>query len=152
MIRNTPYGKRIQSKIQRETSDHMSRGAYHHQALVPGGGGHFYNMPPPPHQFLQHPGHGHHMSMGQGSDFSRSPYLGGYGNQPPPHHLQMHQQQQLQQQHQQQQHHLGPQQPQHYQQHRQNESIGGAGGNNGFAPFPMGGGQPMPDYQSNGFY
>ncbi|GAA5969605.1 hypothetical protein JCM11641_008174 [Rhodosporidiobolus odoratus] len=58
MIRNTPYGKRIQSKIQRETNDHMRHsGGYHggggggHQHFVPGG--HFYGHPGsmhgPPH-------------------------------------------------------------------------------------------------------
>lgn len=86
MIRNTPYGKRIQSKIQRETSGHMRGNGGYHPQLVPGG--HFYgmgSMHPPPHQFLQqHPGH----HMGQMGDYNnaRSPYLGGYGQQGPPHH------------------------------------------------------------------
>ncbi|BGP18489.1 hypothetical protein JCM10213_001195 [Rhodosporidiobolus nylandii] len=65
MIRNTPYGKRIQSKIQRETSDHMRHGGgYHgHQHFVPGG--HFYGVPAqmhgPPHApyFGNHPGMHH---------------------------------------------------------------------------------------------
>lgn len=82
MIRNTPYGKRIQSKIQRETSDHMSRTAYH-PALIPGGyNGHFMNS----QQFLQHPGqmgmNPMGMSMNQmGGDFGRngSPYMNGNG-------------------------------------------------------------------------
>ncbi|GAA6007253.1 uncharacterized protein JCM10292_003957 [Rhodotorula paludigena] len=53
MIRNTPYGKRIQSKIQRETNDHMRHGGgYHHHQhhFVPAGA--FYGQPmhgPPPH-------------------------------------------------------------------------------------------------------
>lgn len=108
MIRNTPYGKRIQSKIQRETNDHMSRSAYHHPGLVPGG--HFYGLPsihgPPPHQYIQHPGH-HMQPMGDYGNPRGSPYLGGYQSHqgpPPPHHAhhpqngqigQMHQQQQF---------------------------------------------------------
>ncbi|KAL8278430.1 hypothetical protein RQP46_009120 [Phenoliferia psychrophenolica] len=83
MIRNTPYGKRIQSKIQRETSDHMRGNGGYHPQLVPAG--HFYGMGsihPPPHQFLQqHPGH--HMNQMGDYNNARSPY-GGYGNQGPP--------------------------------------------------------------------
>lgn len=87
MIRNTPYGKRIQSKIQRETSDHMSRSAYH-PALVPGGyNGHFINPMNAPHQFM-HPGQ--HMMGQMGGDFGRQQQgFGGHhmGGQ----HLQHHQ-------------------------------------------------------------
>lgn len=125
MIRNTPYGKRIQSKIQRETSDHMSRSGYH-PALVPGG--HFYNlqsMPPP--QFMQQ----HHMGqMGGGGEYgARSPYMGGYQGQGQPMHHQQQQQHQQQLQH---------------QQHHQNGSM------SQFAPFP--GSMGVQDYQgmSNG--
>lgn len=78
MIRNTPYGKRIQSKIQRETSDHMRHGGggfHHHQHFVPAGAGfygvgpamhhgppphalnaHYMGAPPPPHMAGMHPG------------------------------------------------------------------------------------------------
>ncbi|GAA5859486.1 hypothetical protein JCM8547_006845 [Rhodosporidiobolus lusitaniae] len=56
MIRNTPYGKRIQSKIQRETND--GRG-HHHGGY--GHGGHFvqpqfFGMPPPQAFYGGHPG------------------------------------------------------------------------------------------------
>ncbi|GAA6031615.1 hypothetical protein JCM8097_006550 [Rhodosporidiobolus ruineniae] len=59
MIRNTPYGKRIQSKIQRETNDHMRHGGggYGHGGhgghFVPNGA-HFYGVP----QAFQGPPHG----------------------------------------------------------------------------------------------
>lgn len=124
MIRNTPYGKRIQSKIQRETNDHMSRSAYHHPALVPGG--HFYGLPsihgPPPHQFIGHPGAHHMQPMGDYGNPRGSPYLGGYPQQhqgpPPPHHA----------------HHPG---------HPQNGQLGQMHQQQQFAPFPgMGMGAP----------
>lgn len=96
MIRNTPYGKRIQSKIQRETHDHHRGGGYHggynHPAVVHGG--HFYGMPPmhggpPPHQFMGHPGH--HVPMGDFGHGRGSPFLGygpGPGGPGPQHHMQ----------------------------------------------------------------
>lgn len=62
MIRNTPYGKRIQSKIQRDTNDHHGGGGGHHggrhhhhhaphQFNGGGGGGRWHHggPPPPPH-------------------------------------------------------------------------------------------------------
>lgn len=129
MIRNTPYGKRIQSKIQRETSDHMRGNGGYHPQLVPGG--HFYGMAsmhPPPHQFLQHPAH-HMNQMGGGDYNARSPYLGGYQSQGPP-PLAHHQQQQ---------HH-----------HHPNGANPGQGQLQ-FAPFPQGiPSMGIQDYQSNG--
>ncbi|GAA5912727.1 hypothetical protein JCM6882_005773 [Rhodosporidiobolus microsporus] len=87
MIRNTPYGKRIQSKIQRETNDHMRHngGGYHgHQHFVPGG--HFYGVPSmhgPPHApFYGQPGMHHPPPPHFQDAYARggSPYghLGGY--------------------------------------------------------------------------
>ncbi|GAA5856818.1 hypothetical protein JCM9279_002029, partial [Rhodotorula babjevae] len=76
MIRNTPYGKRIQSKIQRETSDHMRHGGgggyHHHQHFVPAGG--FYGVGPPMHHGAPPP---HALN---------AHYMGG----PPPHMAGMH--------------------------------------------------------------
>ncbi|GAA6014967.1 hypothetical protein JCM10207_008688 [Rhodosporidiobolus poonsookiae] len=94
MIRNTPYGKRIQSKIQRETSDHMRHGGggggYHggHQHFVQP----FYGVPSmhgPPHApfYGAHPAAMHHPPpphFGVQGDYARggSPYqlahLAGY--------------------------------------------------------------------------
>ncbi|GAA5823058.1 hypothetical protein JCM11251_007469 [Rhodosporidiobolus azoricus] len=87
MIRNTPYGKRIQSKIQRETNDHMRHngGGYHgHQHFVPNG--HFYGVPSmhgPPHApFYGQPGMHHPPPPHFQEAYARggSPYghLGGY--------------------------------------------------------------------------
>ncbi|GAA5868617.1 hypothetical protein JCM1840_005513 [Sporobolomyces johnsonii] len=127
MIRNTPYGKRIQSKIQRETNDHMRHGGYHAH-YVPAGG-HFYGMPSihgPPHhaQYIGHHPGMHHApppphAMGdyaaRGSPYLGMGALGGYPAPPPPHAG-------------------GPAAaygaPPH---HHQNGSQGGA-----FAPFPQG--------------
>ncbi|GAA6061092.1 hypothetical protein JCM10212_006293 [Sporobolomyces blumeae] len=124
MIRNTPYGKRIQSKIQRETNDHMRHGGYHGHYIP--AGGHFYGMPPSmhaPHQYIApHPGmhHGPPPPHGMGEYGGRgSPYvgigaIGGYPAPPP--------------------HAGGPSPaygaPPHH--HQQNGSQAGAG----FAPFP----------------
>ncbi|GEM10551.1 pumilio RNA binding protein [Rhodotorula toruloides] len=89
MIRNTPYGKRIQSKIQRETNEHMGhRGGYnhhpgqHHQAFIPAGA--FYGVPafngPPPH-YPPHLAHGMHAPPPHSfGEYARagSPYYAGY--------------------------------------------------------------------------
>ncbi|GAA5912750.1 uncharacterized protein JCM6883_006222 [Sporobolomyces salmoneus] len=95
MIRNTPYGKRIQSKIQRETHDgmrHGGGGGYHGHYGMPAGG-HFYGMGPPIHhappQYMSpHPGmHGGPPPMGGEYGGRASPYVGmnGYPAPPPPH-------------------------------------------------------------------
>ncbi|KAM0754176.1 ARM repeat-containing protein [Meredithblackwellia eburnea MCA 4105] len=123
MIRNTPYGKRIQSKIQRETHDHHMRGGYHHH-MVPNG--HYYgmnSMHPPPH-YMGHPGH--HMGGPQmGGEFgSRGPYMGGYGNQ-------------------------GPPPPPPHMQHHQNPNMPGSGPHQ-FAPFPMQSMGGLGEYPVNG--
>lgn len=130
MIRNTPYGKRIQSKIQRETNDHMRHSGYHGH-YVPAGG-HFYGMPPTMHapQYISpHPGmhHAPPPPHGMGGEYGGrgSPYvgmnsIGGYPAPPP---------------------HGGPSPaygaPPH---HHQNGSQNGGG----FTPFPGQG--PMGDY------
>ncbi|BGP02159.1 hypothetical protein NBRC10513v2_005805 [Rhodotorula toruloides] len=94
MIRNTPYGKRIQSKIQRETNEHMGhRGGYHHhghghhQAFIPAGG--YYGVPtfngPPPH-YPPHLAHGMHAPPPHAfGEYARagSPYLGQFAGYPP---------------------------------------------------------------------
>ncbi|GAA5992489.1 hypothetical protein JCM5350_003493 [Sporobolomyces pararoseus] len=95
MIRNTPYGKRIQSKIQRETHDGMRHGGggggYHSHYGMPAGG-HFYGMPPmhhgPPQYMSPHPGYqGGPPPMGGEYGGRASPYVGmnGYPAPPPPH-------------------------------------------------------------------
>ncbi|GAA5961456.1 hypothetical protein JCM3765_003587 [Sporobolomyces pararoseus] len=96
MIRNTPYGKRIQSKIQRETHDGMRHagggGGYHSHYGMPAGG-HFYGMPPmhhgPPQYMSPHPGayQGGPPPMGGEYGGRASPYVGmnGYPAPPPPH-------------------------------------------------------------------
>ncbi|GAA6020579.1 hypothetical protein JCM8202_006309 [Rhodotorula sphaerocarpa] len=93
-IRNTPYGKRIQSKIQRETSDHMHRGGYHHHPHHPHfmAAGGYYGMPafngPPPH-YPPHMGPGMPAMQGPpphfAGDYARagSPFMGQYGGFPP---------------------------------------------------------------------
>lgn len=96
MIRNTPYGKRIQSKIQRETHDGMRHGGggggYHGHYGMPAGG-HFYGMPPmhhaPPPQYMSpHPG-AYQGGPPMGGEYGgrASPYVGmnGYPAPPPPH-------------------------------------------------------------------
>ncbi|GAA6057883.1 hypothetical protein JCM3770_001815 [Rhodotorula araucariae] len=79
MIRNTPYGKRIQSKIQRETNDHMRHGGggfHHHQHFVPAGG--FYGVGPAMHHGPPHP---HAIN----AHYMGAPHLAGMHGPPPPH-------------------------------------------------------------------
>ncbi|KAH8923869.1 ARM repeat-containing protein [Atractiella rhizophila] len=84
-IRNTPYGKRIQSKIARESNDHMNRGGGFHHGLM---GGNQFGMPTmglgglspaPIHQFVP----SHHLSNSI-DGYSRSPYVlaGGHQHNP----------------------------------------------------------------------
>lgn len=56
MIRNTPYGKRIQSKIQRESMDPLRGSQGYHPAMVAGG----YFMAPP-HMSAHPQSHHHHV-------------------------------------------------------------------------------------------
>ncbi|GAA5820250.1 hypothetical protein JCM11491_000151 [Sporobolomyces phaffii] len=128
MIRNTPYGKRIQSKIQRETHDGMRHGGggYHGGHYGMPAGGHYYGMGPPMHhapppQFMSpHPGM-HHGGPPMGGDYGgrASPYVGmnGYPAPPPGPHG-------------------GPSPaygaPPHH--HQGQNGAGGAGG--AFTPFP----------------
>ncbi|KAK4047891.1 hypothetical protein OIO90_006052 [Microbotryomycetes sp. JL221] len=83
MIRNTPYGKRIQSKVARE-DHHHHRGHHHGHHPMHGG---YYGMIPP--QFM------HNMHMGppppMGEYGPPRGYMGGYPGPhqgPPPHHHQ----------------------------------------------------------------
>ncbi|BGP64704.1 hypothetical protein NBRC10512v2_006069 [Rhodotorula toruloides] len=93
MIRNTPYGKRIQSKIQRETNEHMGHrggfhGHHHHgPQFIPAGG--YYGVPtfngPPPH-YPPHLAHGMHAPPPHAfGEYARagSPYLGQFAGYPP---------------------------------------------------------------------
>ncbi|GAA5993104.1 hypothetical protein JCM10908_003107 [Rhodotorula pacifica] len=137
-IRNTPYGKRIQSKIQRETNDHMHRGGYHHHAHHPHfmAAGGYYGMPtfngPPPH-YPPHMGPGMHGMQGPpphfGGDYARagSPFMGQYGGFPPqgmpPQMLAA----------------MGPGAPGAA---GPNGGLGAAGQQGGFAPFPGAAGGP----------
>lgn len=98
MIRNTPYGKRIQSKIQRETAEprgaynggllpNNMNGMYNPQQMNNGGGmmmnnGQHYFNNGAPQQFMQMPPQ---QQQFQANDFGRgSPYLNGGGFQPGP--------------------------------------------------------------------
>lgn len=135
MIRNTPYGKRIQSKIQREGfhDGYGGRGGFHpgmYGGMGPGGG--FYGMPHhnygPPHHHggpgmgPHHGHHPHHPSHHGGPQHHHyagppgpngEPYMGrGAGPYGPHHH--------------------GP--PHHYPQHMPPPHMAGPGGNPPYSP------------------
>ncbi|POY71655.1 hypothetical protein BMF94_5350 [Rhodotorula taiwanensis] len=136
-IRNTPYGKRIQSKIQRETNDHMHRGGYHHHPHPHFMAGGYYGMPayngPPPHYPPHMAGPGMHGMQGPpphfGGDYARagSPFMGQYGGFPPqgmPPQM------------------MSPMGPGAPGAAGPNGALGGAGQQGGFAPFPGAAGGP----------
>lgn len=122
MIRNTPYGKRIQSKVARE-DHHHHRGHHHggHHMMHQGG---YYGMMPPQYMHMGPPPPP--MDYGRGS-----PFMGGYPQQgppPPPHH------------------HHGPPPPPHHQGFAPFPQGGPFSGNDYYqgAPPPPGAGGPPP--------
>ncbi|KAM0790804.1 hypothetical protein ACM66B_004650 [Microbotryomycetes sp. NB124-2] len=77
MIRNTPYGKRIQSKVARE-DHHHHRGHHHPHHMMHGG---YYGMMPPQYMHMGPP-----PPMGEYGPPRGSPFMGGYQQGPPPPH------------------------------------------------------------------